>query len=381
MKLRDVIESVPTFACTALPDGSMDFVNRHWQDYTGLSGEKSVGSGWQAVLRSSNLGRHAEKWHASLAIGEPFEPELHRHRLTAEGQDRWFLVRGVPQRGGRGKIFKWYGVAIDVEDRKRAKDTIGADAAHANRVNLLGELAASLSHELKQPIAAAIINANAALRFLRRDQPDVEQACETTRRIIKNSTHAIEIIDRLWSLYKKSPPQRECIDVNASIRDVGELLGGKAHRHAVSMRTDLAADSPMVVADPVQLQQVLMNLMLNGIEAMEGTGGVLTVNTQLGQEGQVLISVSDTGVGLPAEKPDQIFNAFFTTKPQGSGMGLAVSRCIVESHGGHLWATANDGQGATFHFTLPTATQTEPEAAAFVARETGSKAGRPRVRL
>ena len=159
------------------------------------------------------------------------------------------------------------------------------------------------------------------------------------------------------SLYKKSPPQRESLDVNEIVQEMVVLLRGEAHRYAVSIRTDLAPNLPKITADRVQLQQVLMNLMLNAIEAMNETGGVLTVKSQLGQNGQVLISISDTGVGLPAEKGDQIFSAFFTTKPQGSGMGLAISRSIVESHGGHLWATANNGRGATFHFTLPTAAE------------------------
>ncbi len=143
--------------------------------------------------------------------------------------------------------------------------------------------------------------------------------------------------------------------MNEIILEMVVLLRGEANRYAVSIRTDLATDLPKITADRVQLQQVLMNIMLNGIEAMKETGGVLTAKSQLGQDGQVLISISDTGVGLPDEKADQIFSAFFTTKPQGSGMGLAISRSIIESHGGRLWATSNDGRGATFHFTLATA--------------------------
>jgi signal transduction histidine kinase len=162
----------------------------------------------------------------------------------------------------------------------------------------------------------------------------------------------------LRSLYKKSPPQRELVEVNEIIREMGELLRPEADQYAVSIRTDLATDLPKAPADRVQLQQVFMNLMLNAIEAMKETGGVLTVKTQLDKNGQLLISVSDTGVGLPKEEIEQIFDAFVTTKPQGSGMGLSISRSIMKSHGGHLWATANHGRGATFHFTLPTATET-----------------------
>ena len=166
-------------------------------------------------------------------------------------------------------------------------------------------------------------------------------------------TLAAEIIDRLRSLYKKSNPKRELVAINEVISEMVLLLRFEANDHDVSIRTGLAADLSTIAADRVQLQQVLMNLMLNGIEAMKETGGVLTVKTEPGEGGQVLISISDTGVGLPDGKADEIFNAFFTTKPEGSGMGLAISRSIIESHGGRLWATSNGGPGATFHFTLP----------------------------
>jgi len=356
-KLQDVIETIPTFAWTALRDGSVDFVNRHWPEYTGLSTEKTVGSGWEAAVHPADLKRHAEKWRASVATGEPFENEV-RYRRAADGQYRWFLARAVPLRDARGKIRKWYGISTDVEDRKHAeqeRERLQADLAHVNRVSMLGELASSLSHELKQPIAATITNANTCMRWLKRDQPDLKEACEATKRIVEDGKRAGDIIERLRSLYKKSPPKRELVEVNEIVREMVVLLRGEANRYAVSMRTDLATDLPKITADRVQLQQVLMNLMLNAIEAMKETGGVLTVKSQRDQDGRLLISVSDTGVGLPAEKADQIFNAFFTTKPQGSGMGLAISRSIVESHGGHLWATANSARGATFYFTLPAA--------------------------
>jgi signal transduction histidine kinase len=193
------------------------------------------------------------------------------------------------------------------------------------------------------------------LRWLQRDPPDLTQVRKGTERIIEAGTFASEIINRLRSLYKKAPPKRELVAINEVIGEMVRLLRGEANEHAVSIRTDLAADLPKITGDRVQLQQVLMNLMLNGIEAMKETGGVLTVKTGRGEGGEVLISVSDTGVGLPAGRADEIFNAFFTMKPQGSGMGLAISKSIVESHGGRIWATSHDGRGATFHFTLPTA--------------------------
>jgi PAS domain S-box-containing protein len=350
-ELRRVIETIPTFAWTALPDGSVNFVNRHWLEYTGLSIEETVGSGWDAAVHPGDVKRYAEKWRASVASGEPFEQEV-RFR-GAGGQYRWFLTRAVPLREAGGEIVKWYGTSTDIEDRKRAEQ-LQADLAHMNRVSTMGELAASISHELKQPISATILNANASLRLLNRDRPEIDSVREATKSIVQDGNRATEILDRLRSLYKKSPPQRELVEVNEIVREMVALLRGEATRHGVSIRTNLADDLPRITADRVQMQQVLMNLMLNGIEAMSDMGGVLTVKSELDQKGQVRILVSDTGVGLPAEKADQIFNAFFTTKAQGSGMGLAISRSIIESHAGRLWATSNDGRGATFHFTVPT---------------------------
>jgi len=245
-------------------------------------------------------------------------------------------------------------VAIDIQDRKRAEQ-LQTDLAHTNRVSILGELVASISHEIAQPITATTNNAKASLRWLQRDPPDLTQVRRGTERIIEAGAFASEIIDRLRSLYKKAPPKRELVAINEVIGEMVLLLRGEANEYAVSIRTDLAADVPKITADRVQLQQVLMNLMLNGIEAMKDTGGVLTVKSQLGEDGQIQISINDTGPGLPLGMADQIFDAFFTTKPQGSGMGLAISKSIVESQGGRIWANGDAGRGATFYFTLPAA--------------------------
>jgi len=349
-RLREAIETIPAMAWVAAPDGKLEFVNRRWVDYTGRLQTEPPDEVRRAAIHPEDRERIDRRWRASVASGEPFEEELRFRR--ADGEYRWFLSRAVPLRDKRGKVVKWYGASTDIEDRKRAEQ-LQADLAHTNRVSLLGELAASISHELKQPITGAITSARACLRWLNREQPDLERARAAVERIDKDGGRASEIIDRLRALYKKTPPQREAVDVNEVIGEMAAMLRSEAHRFAVSIRTDLAADLLSITADRVQLQQVLMNLMLNAIEAMKETGGVLTVKSQEDEKGQVLVSVSDTGVGLPPEKADQIFNAFFTTKPQGSGMGLAISRSIVESHGGRLWATPNDGRGATFQFTLP----------------------------
>ena len=289
---------------------------------------------------------------ASFASGEPFEDEVRVRRV--DGEYRWFLNRGVPLRDKRGKIVKWYGVATDIQDRKRAED-LQAELAHTNRVSTMGELVASISHDLAQPITATTNNARASLRWLQRDPPDLTQVRKGTESIIEAGTFASEIIDRLRSLYKKSSPKRELVAMNEVIGEMARMMGGKAREDGVSIRTDPTDGLPLTMADRVQLQQVLMNLMLNGIEAMKDTGGVLTVKSQFSDDGRIEISVNDIGPGLPPGKAGQIFDAFFTTKTHGSGMGLAISKSIVESLGGQIWATSNDGRGATFHFTLPAA--------------------------
>ena len=285
--------------------------------------------------------------------------------VRPDGEIRHVRCVGVPVTQG-GTFHGFVGTGIDVteqelleQERERLRQ-LETELAHTNRVSMLGEMAASLAHEIKQPIAAAITSANSCIEWLAHEPPNLDRARTSAARIDKYGNRAAEIIDRIRSFYRKSPPHRELVDANGILQEILTLLDSEATRSSVAVCTELAADLPEIMADRVQLQQVFMNLMLNAIEAMEDAGGDLTVNSEL-QDGQLQFSVSDTGVGLPAEKMDQIFSAFFTTKPQGSGMGLAISRSIVESHGGRLWATGNDGRGATFHFTLPIqATESSP---------------------
>jgi len=352
-KFREAVETMPALAFVADPLGSRPFVNRGWLEYTGMSPENAYGSGWEKAIHPDDLKRILERWRTAWATGQPLAYES-RIRRGSDGTYRWFQTRARPLLDRRGNVVKWCAVATDIEDSKRAEQ-LQADLAHVSRVSTMGELAASISHELNQPIAASILNANLAMRFLERNPPDLTKVRERAAIIIEVGTMASQIIDRLRSLYKKEPPKREPLVVNEVIGEMVELLRGQATRYAVSLRADLSSDLPNVIADRVQVQQVLMNLILNGIEAMSDTGGVLTVRSQLREDGQIEISVNDTGPGLPEGKTDQIFDAFFTTKPQGSGMGLAISKSIVESHGGRIWANGTGGSGATFHFTLPPA--------------------------
>jgi PAS domain S-box-containing protein len=293
------------------------------------------------------------------AIAEKTDYDVTFRIVLSGGIVKWIHTAGHPVLTATGDLVQFLGSSTDITDHKRAEEEreklrlLEDELAHINRVSMMGEMAASLAHEIKQPIAAAITSANSCIEWLSHDPPNIERARATATRIDRYGKRAAEIIDRIRSFYRKSHSERELIDVNGIIHEMLALLQGEATRFSIEMHTELAPKLPKITADRIQLQQVFMNLMLNAIEAMNELGGELTVRSQLDQDGQLLFSVSDTGPGLPVGSADQIFSAFFTTKPQGSGMGLAISRTIVESHAGRMWATANDGGGATFHFTLP----------------------------
>ncbi|MGA2695191.1 MAG: ATP-binding protein [Terriglobales bacterium] len=360
-RLRRVINTIPAHVWSTLPDGSVDFINQRLLESTGMSIEALLGSGWHSIVHPEDRARYITKWRSALDAGEPVEIEA--RVWTAAHDYRWLLVRNVPLRDGRGEIVKWYGTGIDIEDRKRAEESLRkaqADLAHANRVTTMGELSASLAHEINQPISGAITNASTCLRRLDHEQPDVEGARVAASRVIRDANRAAEIIDRIKLFFRKGVATREQIDVNEVIREMEILLHNEATQHSVSVRTKLAADLPLIVADRVQLQQVLMNLMINGIEAMKAVDGErqLTLGTQSERKEQLLVSVEDTGVGLPPNQAGQIFNAFFTTKEHGTGMGLRISRTIIEAHGGRLWAADNHPRGARFHFTLAVSSDT-----------------------
>jgi signal transduction histidine kinase len=242
-----------------------------------------------------------------------------------------------------------------LQESERMREEL-AHLAHMNRVSTMGELAASLTHEIKQPISAAMTDARTCARWLTRDRPDLPEAQAAASRVVKDVARASEIIGRVRSLFTKESLQHEEVDINELIQEIIALLRAEASKHSILIHCDFSLDLPPIMADRVQLQQVLMNLMLNSIEAMKSmsTPGKLTIKSQQDDSGQVLISVMDTGVGVPPENIEEIFNAFFTSKPQGTGMGLPISRSIIVSHGGRLWAASNPESGATFHFTLPT---------------------------
>jgi PAS domain S-box-containing protein len=268
---------------------------------------------------------------------------------------------GHPIFSASGELVEVIGTNVDVTDRKQAESAreelrhLQTDLARVNRVTTMGELTASLTHEVNQPIAAAIIEAKVCLMWLTRDEPHLQEAREAAKRTVTAATRAAEVVSRIRSLFKKSAPEHEAVDVNGLITEIVTLVHSEAMRNRVSVRTDLGADLPHVMGDRVQLQQVLLNLMMNSIEATKGVSGLREILITSRRDGSdhLRVSVADTGIGLPPAAAE-MFEPFFTTKPDGTGMGLAISRSIIESHGGRLSATSHAGRGATLTFNVPT---------------------------
>jgi PAS domain S-box-containing protein len=333
-------------------------LSEEWYRIYGFDPEQGAPSWEQRLQRIHPEDR--PKWQEAIAqaISEKSDYEVGFRILLPEGAVKHINTVGHPILSASGDLVQFVGSSTDITQRKQAEEALReaqADLARISRVTTMGELTASLAHEVNQPIAAAITDANTCLRWLTRDQPDLEEAREAASRVVTDAARASDIIKRVRSLFKKGTAQRELLDVNEIIRSMIVLLRNEATRYSISMRTQLSEDLPQIMGDRVQLQQVLMNLMINGIEAMKDVDGMreLAITSHRAEDDQLMVSVSDTGVGLPPQQADLIFGAFFTTKRDGTGMGLRISRSIVESHGGRLWAADNAPRGATFHLLLP----------------------------
>jgi len=355
-QLRLVIDTIPGQVWSALPDGSAEFLNQRWLEYTGLSLKQGLDWGRRVAVHPEDLARFVEEWRAALLEGKPLETEARLRR--ADGQYRWLLIRAVPLRDEAGNVVKWYGISTDIEDRKRAEDALRksqAELEHVTRALTMGELAASIAHEINQPLSAIVNNGSACLRWLAGDSPNLAEAREAAGDIIRDGNRAGEVIKRIRAFLRKTESEKTRLDINQTIREVVMLMRNEAAGKGVTIRMVLAADAPDVLGDRVQLQQVMLNLVMNGIEAMElvtDRQRELLIHSRQEESDKVLVAVQDSGVGIAEESLEKVFDAFHTTKSQGLGMGLAISRSIVEDHGGRLWAVPNDGPGATFQFTL-----------------------------
>ena len=280
----------------------------------------------------------------------------HGYRIVHPGGEiREIHVIGHPVLGPSGDLVEFVGTVMDVTERRRAEEDRQA-LAHANRIATMGQLTASIAHEVNQPITAVVTNAQAALRWLNMQPPDPEEVRQALDRIVKAGRRAGDVISRLRALVRKAPPRKDQLDINETIREVIALTRSELHRTGTSLRTQLAEGLPSVQGDRVQLQQVMLNLILNAVEAMSGSNEVsreLLISTAADGANGVRIAVRDWGPGLKPESLDRLFDAFYTTKPDGMGMGLSICHSIIEAHGGRLWAAPNKRQGAVFRFTLP----------------------------
>jgi PAS domain S-box-containing protein len=352
---RDVFENNPTMYFMVDAAGTVMAVNPFGAEQLGYRIDELAGQPVLGVFPESERDMVARNVAACLEqMGRSKSWEARKVRKDGTEICVRETAKAVPRVNGPIVLI----ACEDITEQKRAAEALReaqADLARVSRVTTMGELTASLAHEVNQPITAAVTNAKTCVRWLAADAPNIEEAREAALRSANNGTRAAEIISRIRLLFQKGTPQRELVDINEVIREIIVLLRGEATRYSISMKTKLGAELPSLMADRVQMQQVFMNLVLNGIEAMKDVDDEreLFIKSQFAEDEQLLISISDTGGGLPPQA-DRIFDAFFTTKLHGTGMGLSISRSIVESHGGRLWADGNSPRGATFHIALPT---------------------------
>ncbi len=356
-----ILQQLPVSAWTLKPDGTPDFVNQVWLEFAGQTPDfvRSHPEAWMTAVHPDDREMAAKRFWEGVHSGQGFAMEI-RSLRALDGTYRWHLNQAVVLRDPEGKVLKFVGTMTDIDDLKRIEEALRqaqGDLARINRVTTMGELAASLAHELSQPICGTLANANACLRWLGREKPDLDKALASVTRITGDAQRAADILDGIRAQFQKGSLHREVVDVNEINRETIALLRDEAVRHNVSVRSELAADLPHIVGNRVQLQQVAMNLIVNSIEAMKDVDGIreIVIKSRRSENEQILVSFSDTGRGLPPQLAEQIFDPFFTTKPNGSGMGLRISRSIIESHGGRLWTVGTSGRGATFQFTLPVA--------------------------
>jgi PAS domain S-box-containing protein len=357
LNLLQITETIPEMLWSASADGAVDYCNGRLLDYTGFSLEQVLSDGWTNFLHPDDVEPTVEVWKSCLKSGAPYRVEV-RTFHAADNTYRWCVTRALPLLDQEGRIVKWHGTVVDMHDWKQAQEELRntqAELARIMRVMTIGQLTASIAHEVSQPLSGIIMNAGTCLRMLKSDPPNIEGAQETVQRTIRDSNRASEVITRLRTLFSKKQTEVEPLDLNEAAREVIALLSGELERNSVILKQEFSDRLPTVNGDRVQLQQVVLNLLRNASDAMtsiEDRPRQIVLRTELEGE-HVRLSVQDSGVGFTPEVAGQMFDSFYTTKSDGMGVGLSVSRSIIEANRGRLWATANEGPGATFAFSIP----------------------------
>jgi PAS domain S-box-containing protein len=371
LQLRvSMMQLIPAAVWSVTPDGTPDIVNQGWYDYTGQTPEyvHSHPNAWMSTMHPDDAERAGKIYWDGIHSGSGFTMEA-RFLRASDKTYRWHLNRAVAVRDSAGNIVRFVGTSTDIEDLKVAQEELHhtrAALAHVSRVMTMGELVASIAHEINQPLAGIVTNANTCLRMLATEEPNLEGARETARRSLRDANRACEVITRLRALFAKKEPAPEPVDLTEATREVIALCSSDLQRKGTLLRSELACDLPLVVGDRIQLQQVILNLLTNASDAMLGVEDrprEVLIKTGLDAADCVRVTVRDSGIGFDARDAEKLFTGFYTTKPQGMGIGLSVSRSIVASHHGRIWADVNEGPGATFSFAIPRSPESAPESA------------------
>ncbi|HEV7310130.1 PAS domain S-box protein [Ensifer sp.] len=357
-KLSLIINTIPAMAWSCTSDGRLEYFNRNLIDYVGLPFEELVGFGFYRMFHPDDVEPMRMAWDEIVASkkSRPVDARIRR----ADGEYRWFNLRQSPLLDADGNVVRWYGVVVDIEDRKRAEESLRqsqSDLAHVTRMTATGELAVSIAHEVNQPLMAIVTNAGTCLRWLQPGHTDLEQARLAAERIVNDGHRAGDIITTIRAMAQKLPAKIEQTDFKPAVREVLDLLRGELQRRGIEIALDMAEMPIEVLGDRTQLQQVVLNLVMNSAEAMMVSSGARRINIQCtADEHFANVTVSDTGPGVPLEALDRVFEAFYSTKADGIGMGLSICRSIVEAHGGRISASASENAGGgLFAFTLPKA--------------------------